>query len=346
MFRLRLAISATFLSIGANQALACAVCGCSLSSDAATGYSTEPGWSIGVQYDYINQNQLRHGTSSISRSQAALVPDQEVEDFTKNQYFTLGIGYTPDPSWNFRLLLPYVNRNHQTYGQDPTLPLTPDQISGAQVNSLGDLRFLTNYQGFLPTHNLGVQLGIKLPTGNYGGPNVDGTGTVGRNPAAFSSGQISQNPSPGNLLDTNLQAGTGSTDLILGAYYYQPVSQDFDLFLNGQYQFAIKQALNQPGADYRPGDLATVSFGVSYVADPGIVPQVQINLTHRNHDTGALADTNDSAGTVVYFSPGAAVTVARNMQMYGFVQVPLYSNLQGYQLLPRWNASIGASFKF
>ena len=61
MFRVRLAIFATLLSIGANQVLACAVCGCSLSSDAVTGYSTEPGWSIGVQYDYINQDQLRVG---------------------------------------------------------------------------------------------------------------------------------------------------------------------------------------------------------------------------------------------------------------------------------------------
>jgi hypothetical protein len=33
-----------------------------------------------------------------------------------------------------------------------------------------------------------------------------------------------------------------------------------------------------------------------------------------------------------------------NLHVYGFVQVPVYSNLYGYQLFPRWTASVGASY--
>ena len=329
----------------ASAAFACATCGCSLSSDAAQGYSSEPGWRVSLQYDYINQTQLRSGTSTISQSQVATIPNQEVENSTRNQYITVGVGYTPDPAWNFKLLVPYIDRNHTTYGPNP-LALTSDQISGANVSGLGDIKFIGSYQGILPTHNLGIQLGIKLPTGNYGGPNADQTGTVGRNPTNFTSGPNSQNPSPGNLLDTSLQAGTGSTDLIVGAFYYQPISQDFDAFINGQYQFAVREALNQPGADYRPGNLATLSFGVRYEANPMIVPQLQVNLTRRNRDTGALADSYDSAGKVAYLSPGVTATVAKNTQVYGFLQVPIYSNLEGYQLFPHWTASVGASYGF
>jgi hypothetical protein len=48
----------------------------------------------------------------------------------------------------------------------------------------------------------------------------------------------------------------------------------------------------------------------------------------------------------VYLSPGVSVSVMHNLQVYGFVQVPLYSNLTGYQLFPHWTATIGASYAF
>ena len=50
----------------AEQAFACATCGCSLNSDAAMGYTSATGWQASLQLDYINQNQLRTGTSAVS----------------------------------------------------------------------------------------------------------------------------------------------------------------------------------------------------------------------------------------------------------------------------------------
>ena len=329
-----------------NTAFACATCGCSLSSDAAAGYSSAAGWQLDVEYTYINQNQLRSGTSAVSPAQVAAINDaggaQEIENKTTNQYVTLNVGYSPSAEWNVRAVVPYIDRSHTTYGQSQN-PLTPDLLSGAKVASLGDVKVIASYQGFLPTHNLGAQLGVKLPTGSYGGPNATGTGAVGRNPATFTLGPGALNASPGNFLDTSLQAGTGSTDLIVGGYYYQPISQNFDAFINGQFQAAVREELAQAGADYRPGNLATISFGLRYEADPDVVPQVQINMTRRSHDQGALADVPDSAGTVAYLSPGVTVAVARNTYMYGFVQLPVRSNLEGYQLFPRWTATIGLS---
>ena len=336
-------------ALASSTALACATCGCSLSTDAAMGYSPTTGWRLNLQYDYINQDQLRTGTSRLSASQVAAVNDaggnQEVEKDTTNRYITVGLSYTPNADWNFRLLVPYIDRGHTTYGASPN-PLTPDLVSGVTVTGLGDIKLIASFQGLLPTHNFGVQVGVKLPTGSYGGPNAAGTGTVGRSPVAFTTGPNAQNPAPGNLLDTSLQAGTGSTDLILGAYYYQPISQDFDAFVNGQFQAAVAHKLDQPGEDYRPGNQATLSFGLRYEANPKVVPQIQVNVTHKSSDQGALADVTDSAGTVVYLSPGISVSVLHNLQLFGFVQVPLYSNLQGYQLFPRWTATAGLSYAF
>jgi hypothetical protein len=342
---------ALLLGVGClpTAALACATCGCSLSTDAAMGYSDEVGWRASLQYDFINQNQLRFGTHAVSAAQVAAINDaggdQEVEHQTVNRYTTLGLSYSPGADWNFRLLVPYVDRGHSTYG-DASNPLTSDQLSGSTLKGLGDIRFIVNYQGLLADKNLGFQLGLKAPTGRYGGPNADGTGIVGRNPTAFGSGPISQNPSPGNLVDTSLQPGTGSTDAILGIYYHQAVSENFDAFVSGQFQAAVAHKLDKAGQDFRPGNTTTTTLGVRYEAYPSVVPQLQLNVFRKGADQGALADNPDSAGTVVYLSPGATFSVTSTLLAFAFVQVPIYSKLMGYQLAPRWTASAGMSYRF
>ena len=350
-FFLRGAPPALLLVLGClpTATFACATCGCSLSSDAAMGYSSDTGWHLSLQYDFINQNQLRIGTRSVSATQVAALNDaggaQEVEHETINRYATLGVGYSPSAEWNLRLLLPYIDRSHSTYGAT-TNPVTSDQLSGSTIKGLGDIRFIASYQGFLEDKSLGVQLGVKAPTGRYGGPSADGTGIVGHHPTAFSSGPISQNPSPGNLVDTSLQPGTGSTDIIAGAYYHRFVTDSFNVFVNGQFQAAIAHRLDQPGQDFRPGNTTTVSFGARYEANPDIVPQLQVNLFRKSRDQGALADYPDSAGTVAYLAPGVTVALAPDVQVFGFVQLPVYRNLVGYQLAPRWTASAGLSYAF
>jgi len=345
--KLRYVLPLAVSMLSPAAAYACATCGCSLSTDAAMGYSAETGWRINMDYTFINQNQLRSGSSSVPSAQAAGINDaggsQEVERQTINRYVNLGIGYTPSPNWNISAIIPYIDRSHTTYGNVGVGQLDASHVSGASSTGLGDIKLIGSYQGILPTHNLGIQLGIKLPTGNYGGQNVLTGATVGRNPTFFSTGP---NASNNQALDTSLQPGTGSTDIILGAYYYQPISQDFDAFINGQFQSAIHENLNQAGGDYRPGNLSTVSFGVRYEANPKVVPQLQINATRKSADQGALADTGNTAGTVAYLSPGVTVAVLDNMQVYAFVQKPIYSQLSGYQLFPRWTASVGASYAF
>jgi hypothetical protein len=59
-----------------------------------------------------------------------------------------------------------------------------------------------------------------------------------------------------------------------------------------------------------------------------------------------LADVPDTVGTVVYVSPGLTASLLPNLQVYGFVQLPLYSNLDGYQLFPRFALSVGVSYAF
>ena len=302
----------------------CATCGCTLNADAAMGYTAEPGWRVSLEYDYIHQDELRNGTHSVRR-----VPDGvEFERETLNRYITVGLDYTPTPNWNVDLRMPYVIRTHSTYGEyDSSAPLPPS--SDSRSSSLGDVRLIGAFQGFLPTHNLGVQLGLKLPTGQYG------------TDVNFRGGPLAGEP-----LDASLQPGTGSTDIIVGAYYYQPISQNFDAFANVQFQHAFSTKQNQPGNDYRPGNSTTLSFGLRWEGDPRFVPQLQVNLLHKNVDTGALADITDTAGYVAYVSPGITVKAAGNLHVYAFGQIPVYSDLVGYQVFPRYTFSVGGSYAF
>ena len=305
-------------------ALACASCGCTLNADAAMGYSASAGWRFSVESDYLHQDELRSGTRSASG-----VPDgNELERETLNRYITAGLHYSPSSAWNISLLVPYVVRTHSTYGEfDSTQPL-PD-LSTSRSSSLGDLRLIGSFQGLLPTRNLGIQLGVKLPTGHYG------------TAVKFNGG-----PAAGEPLDASLQPGTGSTDVIVGAYYYRAISQNFDMFVDGQFQSAVKHHMDEPGNDYRPGNSTSVSFGLRYESNPQWVPQLQVNLLHKSRDQGALADVESTAGNVAYLSPGLTAQVLPNLHLYGFAQLPVYSNLYGHQLFPRWTASVGASYAF
>ncbi len=305
-------------------ASACASCGCTLSADAAMGYSATAGWRLNVEYDYIHQDELRSGTRAISGAPEG----NELEHDTLNRYLTTGVSYSPNAAWNVTAFVPYVMRTHSTYGVYESSQSLP-ALSTARSSSVGDVRLIGSYQGFLPTHNLGMQFGIKLPTGQYG-----------------SAIKFIDGPAAGAALDASLQPGTGSTDLIVGAYYYQAISQNFDVFANGQFQSAVRHRLDQPGNDYRPGNATTVSVGLRYEQNPRWVPQLQLNLLHKSRDQGALADIESTAGNVAYLSPGVTVAAGPRAHVFAFAQLPVYSNLYGYQLFPRWTASVGASYAF
>lgn len=320
----RVSVPVLCLSIAPLSAWACASCGCTLNADAAMGYSAEPGWRLSLEYDYIHQDQLRSGTHTIST-----VPDgDELERETLNRYYTVGVDYNPNSDWSIALRVPYVNRTHSTYGDlESGAPLPP--LSYSRSFSLGDIKLIGAYQGILPNHNLGVQLGVKLPTGHYG------------TDVKFESG-----PNAGEPLDASLQPGTGSTDVILGAYFYQAINDSWRFFANAQFESSLHAAQDQPGHDFRPGNSTTVSFGIRYENYLKWVPQLQMNLLHKGVDQGALADITDTAGYVAYLSPGLTTQLFGKVAVYGFAQLPVYSDLVGNQLFPHYTISVGASYAF
>lgn len=98
--------------------------------------------------------------------------------------------------------------------------------------------------------------------------------------------------------------------------------------------------------DYRPGNALNLNVGWRYLGFEKVVPQVQFNARAAAKDSGANAAPDDSGGRTLYLSPGVTFEAAEKTHIYAFLQVPVYQNLNGYQLAPRVTASVGVTFAY
>jgi len=296
-------------------------------------FSDVQGLTVDLRWDFINQDQLRTGTGTISPVDASKIVNnngpQEVEQYTINNYVTLGIDYVITHEWGVNVQVPYIDRSHETLGTNSNGIIGGP--GGGQYEShtdnFGDIKVIGRYQGFTPQHNLGILFGLKLPTGNY---TLTGTST---DPTA-----------PGPVpIDRGLQPGTGTTDVIVGAFYNDILSENFGYFTTALFQAALYSK-----DQYRPGDGVNLNAGLRYLSFPvrGVVPQVQLNFRFVERDSGLNADTVSTGGTLLYISPGVTVPVTDQFLVYGFVQVPVYQNLNGVQLAPHYTTSVGVRYIF
>lgn len=313
-------------------AQACASCGCTLSSDWENlGLSNEQGLKMDIRYDYLNQDQLRSGSGSIAPGVASKISTdgnpQEVEKFTRNQYLTLGLDYGLASGWGINVQLPYINRSHSTLGTASD-GVTPGDGGGqyqSKTASIGDMKVLGRYQGLGSNKNIGILFGLKLATGSH-----------------TETGDSTDASAPGKvMIDRGLQPGTGTTDAILGAYISDEINASWDYFVQGIYQTALNSS-----DGYKPGNGLNLNAGMRYKGFRGISPQIQLNARHVAHDTGVNADTVSTGGNLVYLSPGFVAPVNEKVAVYGFVQLPLYQDVRGVQLTPRYTASAGVRFSF
>ena len=301
-----------FVVLPATNTRACSSCGDTVHSDwESQGLTLETGLRLDLRYDFLNQTQIRSGTGT-----AHWPAGHEQELYTRNSYINVGLDYSVTPDWGVNLRVPYIDRDHSTWGTDGTDGGTSH---GRQI---GDIKLVGRYQGLLSEHNLGLQLGVKLPTGNT--------------TETFRSGDIAGQP-----LDRGLQAGTGTTDVIAGVFYFGELSNKWSYFA------AVNAQLPLNSHDhYRPGASVDLNAGVRYTGFKSFTPQIQVTPRVSAKDRLNEENDPDTGGTTVYVSPGVTVPITKNIKTYGFVQLPVYQNLNGYRLVPRWILSFGTRFEF
>lgn len=308
-------------AIGAIPSLSFASCGaafCTVNSSWTTDSAmAEGGSSFDLRYEYIQQDQPRTGTDNIAVGQ---IHHHHDEVSTTNRNLVATYSHTFASGWGVSVTAPIVDRNH-THIHNHRGEQIVDRWN---FTELGDVRVTGRYQLPLVGDPLnpgttGILFGLKLPTGK-----TDVANTAG------------------DVAERSLQPGTGTTDLIVGAYYHQKLPQrNSSWFAQAQYQHALNEH-----DGYKPGAQLSADVGYRYGVSDKLGALAQVNVVAKRRDSGVNSEPADSGSRSVFVSPGLSYAMTDNMQLYGFYQHPLYQNVNGVQLVARRAVVIGLSGRF
>lgn len=306
---------------GLSAASAHASCGaafCSLNTDlAAEATGIAAGSSFDLRYESILQNQPRAGSDRIAVGQIRRHHD---EVRTRNHNLIGTLSHTFASGWGVSVAAPLVDRDH----------LHIHNHRGAQLREawnfreFGDLRVTGRYQHALAgseaaPRTAGVLFGVKLPTGRTGITNDSGA-----------------------VAERTLQPGTGTTDVVLGAFFHQQLPQQgASWFAQAQVQRAVKE-----DDGFRPGTQFSVDTGYARSFTDKFSGIVQLNAVVKRRDAGANAEPADSGSRSLFVSPGMSYQLTDAVRAYAFYQHPLYQHVEGVQLTPKGAFVVGLSTRF
>ena len=279
---------------------ACA-CGCGV-FDVGAGTmmptDSESGLSVWFRYAYMNQNQNWEGNSKAPASDNG---DKDI----KTSFYTVGGEYMVDRNWTVMAELPTYSRRLTT--TDDGTKFGPDgSVYSGKITDLGDLQVTGMYTGLSEDMSTGLSFGVKLPTGNYTGPN---------------------GPLGGAEFDRDSLPGTGSTDFMVGGYHIGGLNADntFAYFAQARYQFAVMTR-----DSYRPGDELDSAVGLTYdFGEKGplnkVAPVLQLIGSYRQHDTGVNADQLNSGYERLLIAPGIELRLSK-VRLYADIELPIYQH--------------------
>jgi hypothetical protein len=282
-------------------------CGCGV-FDVGTA-SMFPSHSGGMVFtEYDLMDQDRNWSGS-SSAPAADNPDKRI----RTNVINVGLQYQFDRSWGVAVEVPYWNRSFKTTDEDS------GEILDVRHASVGDIRIKAIYTGFSPDMSTGLTFGLKLPSGDSSDPRFD----------------------------PDTEIGSGSTDLLIGAYHLGNLTQD------NKWRYFLHAQLDEPVAHkaaYRPGREINANAGVYYegwTLAPGvkIAPVLQLSGSVRDHDGGALGMPGDSGYTRILVTPGLELD-ARRVSAYLDVGLPVLTNVSGNQLVSSQFWRLNLSYRF
>ncbi len=195
---------------------------------------------------------------------------------------------------------------------------------------LGDIRLNVLYTGFSPDMSAGLNLGVKLPSGDF-----------------------HHNDTFGDV-DRDTQIGAGSTDLLLGGFYRRYVPGHLGLAWFAQAQFDLPVFTQE---EYRPGLELNAALGLywdkMHLGPLKISPVAQVIGSFHASDSGANAagGANNDPGEIasgyqrVLLSPGIEFDL-HPFRLYADVEFPVYQQMTGNQLVASEIFKFSLSYMF
>lgn len=215
----------------------------------------------------------------------------------RSNFFLAGFQYMANEKWGAMVEVPVTKRDFRT--------TDPDNPGAFSHTAVGDIRLMGVYSGFSPDMSTGLMFGFKLPTGDHTYPNFD----------------------------ADVQIGSGSTDILLGGYHrgQLTITGSWSYFAQILWQHEIT---TQDG--YKPGYELNGSLGLSYnnfqIGTAGITPILQLLVSNRGRDGGAIGEPDETGYTRLLVSPGVALSVDR-WKLYADVEIATWQHVHGDQLI-------------
>jgi len=306
-----------------------------------TSWSTQGLWSapgsrLDLRYEYIDQDTLRRGRGAGDAEEAgaptpparrvagetagaAASPHHEATPHTPlrtlNRVTSLSFEHSFDRRFGVAVIVPWVARLHDALYQGAH----GSHVHTTEFSRLGDVRVLGRWQA-AETAGLrfGLDAGVKLPTG--------ATDVPGPHGAEY---------------ERNLQPGSGTTDAILGVYANGHLGATGAWFAQATAQSAPAQH-----AGYAPGNTLQFDAGLSRAFGARTLGLLQLNARASGRDRGAEAAPEDSGARSLSLSPGLDVSLSPGLQLYAFVEKPLWRRVNGEQLVAGCAAAAGVNWMF
>ena len=226
----------------------------------------------------------------------------------KTHFLNVGAQYMFNRNWGMMLTVPYTIRTFRTQGDG-------NDINQYNHANFGDVRIWGMYTGLSEDMSLGLLAGFKLPTGDH----------------------------TYNDFDRDTSIGTGSTDLLLGAYKIGNLpkrigninlafrDRPFNWFLQLQYEYPFATTGN-----YTPGKEFNGALGLYYnFGQVGplkeLAPMLTLLGSNRTHDLGNEANPPNSGYDRVLIAPGGEIRLGI-LRLYADVEFPVFQFVNGYQL--------------
>jgi hypothetical protein len=317
--RARVAIAAALATIAPAAHASCGAAFCMVNTNwNMQGLAPQPGLRMDLRFEYIDQDQPRAGSDKIPFGRVRRHHD-EIRTINRNYVATLD--YTFNAQWAVIATAPFVDRAHSHIHNHGGVPLFEQwSFHGpGDVQVLGRRQWMLEHAASQSLSFFGLNFGLKLPTGEFDRRNASGA-----------------------LAERSLQPGSGTTDVLLGGFYSHVMpAVSTSWFVQGLAQ--VPTAFRE---HYKPGKRFTVDAGVRYELTDAIGLMLQVNGLHRGRDRGREAESADTGGNFVFVSPGVSYAIAPGLQMYGFIQKPVYQYVNGVQIAADWSLLVGLSSRF
>lgn len=303
------------LSYSEQAQASCGSSFCLVNTDwAVQGAWMERGYRYDLRFETVRQDQLMRGSKKVNLTGFEA---RNAEQETDSRRWLLNVDHGINENWGVSAAIPFIDRNHQhaEAGQPVTW----------SFRQVGDARITARYQTGLQDKKdggavvVGAHVGIKLATGKFDIANLTGT-----------------------KAERSLQPGTGTNDLLASVYYRRVLS---DIATTWFVQANLEAPLQERDG-FKPGRKIGVDLGIRTLWTSSLSPMLQLNFQHRASDSGIYAEPTDSGGRSLSISPGLSYKITPQTHAYGFVQVPVYQQVTGQQLSPKWAATVGIQSHF